>query len=47
MTTMQFRNLDKDTKQFLQVYSVEHHVSMGQALGEIVQLAKEHMRNKP
>lgn len=41
MATMLFRNLDKDTKEYLQIYAVEHGINMGQALGEIVQAAKE------
>ena len=39
---MFFKNLDKDTKQFLQIYALEHGISMGQATGEIVKIFKEH-----
>ncbi len=39
---MYFKGLDKDTKEFLQIYAVEHQMNMGQALGEIVELAKAH-----
>ncbi len=40
------RNVDKDTKKYIQAYATEHDLTTGEALREIVFLVKEHLAEK-